>query len=284
MKPAMTPDTRPLSKMPLTLRVPRDGYALHAVAQAPGDPGAPLLVFSNSLLTDLSLWDAQAAALTGAYGVLRYDQAGHGQSQQPAGPVDFDTLGADLLAVMEAAGVHKAVCVGLSRGVPTALAAYRLAPARFTALVLCDGQACTGPGGAAAWAERIGGARASGMRAWAEATAGRWLTATVDAATRQRLTAMIGATPFAGFALCATALMRYDYTDVPGRISCPTLLIAGAEDGALPVTMATTLCPAIAGAQMHVIPQAGHVPCLEQPAAFTEALRGFLSTLPAPRR
>jgi len=264
-----------------TLAVSRPGYVLHAEAIAASRPDAPWVVFSNSLATDLSIWDAQAAALAGEFGVLRYDQAGHGRSGQPAQQIGFDDLGADLLAVMDAAGVRQAVFVGLSMGVPTVLAAHRMAPDRFTGIVLSDGQARTAPGGAAGWAERIEGARATAMADFATGTADRWLTDTSTPEIRQRLEAIIGGTPFAGFALCATALMDYDYTAELTKIACPTLLIAGAKDGAMPDSMAKILKTAIAGAEMTLIPDAGHVPCFEQPVAFTAALTAFLSRLPA---
>ena len=261
------------------MTVPRRGYDLHAEASPPASGDAPWVVFGNSLVTDLSIWDAQAAALAGRYGVLRYDQAGHGRSGLPPGPVNFDVLGGDLLAVMDAAGVDRAVYVGLSMGVPTGLAAHRLAAERFVALVLSDGQAATAPGGAAGWAERIEGARASGMDAFAAATAERWLTGGAGPELRARLIRMISATPFEGFALCATALKDYDYATELARIACPTLLIAGAEDGAMPEGMASRLKPAIAGAEMHVIEGAGHVPCLERPEAFSAILSRFLDAV-----
>lgn len=264
-----------------TLAVTRPGYTLHAEAISSSRPEAPWVVFSNSLVTDLSIWDAQAAALAGEYGVLRYDQAGHGRSGLPAHQIGFDDLGADLLAVMDAAEVQQAVFVGLSMGVPTGLAAHRLAADRFSGIVLCDGQARTAPGGAAGWAERIEGARNAGMAPFAAATAARWLTDTTAPEIHQRLEAMIGATSFDGFTLCATALMDYDYATELAQINCPTLLIAGAQDGAMPDSMAKNLKAAIAGAEMTLIPDAGHVPCFEQPAAFTATLTAFLSRLPS---
>ncbi|WP_245866672.1 alpha/beta fold hydrolase [Oceaniglobus roseus] len=259
-----------------TLSVPRDGYTLHAEAIPPASDDARWLVFGNSLVTDLSIWAAQAAALAGRYGILRYDQAGHGQSGVPQAAVDFDDLGGDLLAVMDAAGLRRATYVGLSMGVPTGLAAHAQSADRFSALVLSDGQAKTAPGGAASWAERIDGARAAGMGAFAEETAGRWLTEGATAAQRAELTAMIAATPFEGFESCATALKGYDYAEELQRIACPVLLLAGAQDGAMPEGMVTKLKPAIAGAEMQVIDGAGHVPCFEQPAAFTAHLTRFL--------
>lgn len=259
-----------------TMIVPRGSYDLHVHATAPDTAGAPWIVFGNSLVTDLTIWEAQAASLAGRYGILRYDQAGHGRSGVPIVDIDFDDLGADLLAVMDAAGVERAFYVGLSMGVPTGLSAHKLAPDRFMALAFSDGQAKTAPGGAAGWAERIGMAHAKGMDAFAAATAGRWLTEATGAEARTRLTQMIAATPFEGFKACATALKDYDYALELARITCPTLLIAGAQDGAMPKSMATNLQPAIAGAQMHVIEGAGHVPCFEQPEAFTAVLSDWL--------
>lgn len=262
--------------LPLTLRVERKGYELHAEAIAPDSPDAPWIVFGNSLVTDLTIWDAQAAVLAGRFGILRYDQAGHGRSGLPDKAIDFDNLGADLLAVMDAASVDRAIYVGLSMGVPTGLSAHRLDAGRFSALVFSDGQAKTAPGGAAGWAERIAGAQTSGMRAFAAATTDRWLTDATGPELRSRLADMIAGTSFEGFRFGATALMDYDYEDELSRIDCPTLLIAGAQDGAMPDGMASKLKPAITGSLMQIIAQAGHVPCFEQPGAFTEALMEFL--------
>ena len=263
-----------------TITVSRSGYDLHAEAIPSASGDAPWVIFGNSLMTDLSIWDAQVGALVGRYGILRYDQAGHGWSDVPTGPVDFDALGGDLLSVMDAAGVDRAIYVGLSMGVPTGLAAHSMEGDRFIALAFSDGQAKTAPGGAAGWTERIKSARASGMNAFAAATVDRWLTDGTGPGLRARLTRMIAATPFEGFEACAIALKDYDYAAELARITCPTLLIAGAQDCAMPEGMATKLKPAIAGSEMHVIEGAGHVPCFEQPEAFTAILQTFLDALP----
>jgi 3-oxoadipate enol-lactonase len=116
------------------------------------------------------------------------------------------------------------------------------------------------------------------MDAFAAATADRWLTGATGPEARARLFEMIAVTPFEGFRACATALMNYDYADELARIVCPTLLVVGAQDGAMPEGMATKLKPAIARSEMHVIDEAGHIPCFEQPDAFTAILSRFLET------
>lgn len=264
-----------------SLTVIREEYDLSVTVAPAARKDAPWLVFGNSLVTDQTIWDAQVKALSGRCGLLLYDQVGHGASGQPKSPVSFDDLGADLLAVMDAGGVDKAIYVGLSMGVPTGLAAHRLAADRFAGLVFSDGQAKTAAGGAAGWAERIENARQSGMDAFASATANRWLTSSADTDMRQRLISMIASTSFDGFSACATALMNYDYADVLATIKCPTLLLAGAEDGAIPQGMANNLQPAISGSVLHLIEGAGHVPCFEQPEAFTSHLMSFLEVIMA---
>ena len=68
--------------------------------QVDGPDGAPWLVLSNSLATNLTMWDDQARELGRAFRVLRYDQRGHGATEAPAGRYPFDLLIADALALI----------------------------------------------------------------------------------------------------------------------------------------------------------------------------------------
>lgn len=264
------------SKVPLSVR--RNGYSLHAELLPCARENAPWIVFGNSLVTDLKIWDAQVEVLSERFSILRYDQAGHGKSDLPPSPITFDDLGLDLLAVMDAASVDRAIYVGLSMGVPTGLAAHKLAAQRFAAFAFSDGQARTAPAGAAGWAQRIEGALQSGMNDFATETASRWLSDGARSDMRKKLISIIAATSFDGFRACATALMDYDYLDQLGLITCPTLLLVGANDGAMPQGMATKLLPAIDGATLAIIEGAGHVPCFEQPKLFTAHLTQFFET------
>ena len=66
-----------------------------------GGHDAPWLIFSNSLATNLSMWDDQARTLSGRFRILRYDQRGHGKTQAPEGLYPFATLLADAVALMD---------------------------------------------------------------------------------------------------------------------------------------------------------------------------------------
>ena len=88
----------------------------------PRDDGdAPWLVFSNSLATDLSLWDGQVARFADRFRILRYDTRGHGRTQASAPPYAFDLLTDDAVALMDAVGIDRTHWVGLSLGGSTGL-------------------------------------------------------------------------------------------------------------------------------------------------------------------
>ena len=97
-----------------------------------GAAGAPWLVFSNSLMTDLSLWDDQVAAYAGRFRILRYDQRGHGGSSMLPGPCRFDDLADDLIAVLDAFGVDSSGPNPATRSSSTRRAASRSARAGST--------------------------------------------------------------------------------------------------------------------------------------------------------
>tara|TARA_R110000868_G_scaffold198474_4_gene444895 strand:+ start:40957 stop:41742 length:786 start_codon:yes stop_codon:yes gene_type:complete len=254
-------------------RYPINGTTLNIQIDLVGEH-APWLVMSNSLVTDLSIWQQMLPAFQG-WNLLRYDQRGHGESDAPSGAVDFDLLSEDLLAVMDMAGASRAVCMGLSMGVPTTLAAYEKAPERFRALVLMDGLARAAATAKETWGARIAEAREGGMSGYAEITAKRWLTTPeTDPGTAEGLRAMIAGTSFAGFEACATALQTYDYAHVLPTLSLPVLLVAGLCDGAIGKTM-QEIADDI-GAQFQGIPEAGHVPCFERPETAGPVVATFL--------
>src|ERR1044071_1798593 len=136
-----------------------------------GREGAPWLVFSNSLATDLSMWDQQAQDFASSFRVLRYDQRGHGKTEAPGGRYTFDLLIADALALMDALKIDKANFCGLSMGGATALGLAQRHPDRMERVIVCDSGCASTPQSAQPWEERIAVAQKSGMEALVESTA-----------------------------------------------------------------------------------------------------------------
>ena len=74
-----------------------------------GNETGPWLTFSNSLATNLSMWDEQEAALAGDFRILRYDKRGHGRSAPVEGPYTFDDLIDDIVGLWDHLGIGGAI-------------------------------------------------------------------------------------------------------------------------------------------------------------------------------
>lgn len=231
---------------------------------------APWIVFANSLLTDLSIWDAQIAVLKNQFNLLRYDQRGHGKSDVSNEVLSFEILADDLIKLMDHFNIPKAIYVGLSMGVPTGLAAYN--QQRFEKMVFIDGQTKSASNASEAWQERIDFAVAHGIEKLAELTSERWLTSLEK---KSILASMMASTPLQGFVSAATALKNYDFSPLLSSIHCPVLLIAGAQDGKMPITM-QEMAKNMVYASYIEIENAGHVPCFEQSERVNQHLISFL--------
>lgn len=251
---------------------------LNYVVDGPAD--APWLVFSNSLATDLTLWDDQVRALSGAWQILRYDFRGHGQSETaPAARHDARTLADDLLSVMDAAGADKVCHVGVSMGALAGLAAAAQSPRRFAAMVCCNARLNSTALSAVDLAARADCARRDGMDALVEPTIHKWFGVAriaLDDAVRGRIAAMIAATGASDFAAYADGMKEYDLEMTTVEMAAPLLLLAGSDDGNIPQTfrMLAERHPHLGYAQ---IDGAGHLPNIHAPQAFNARLAEFLA-------
>lgn len=243
-----------------------------------GPAEAPVVVLSNSLSSNLAMWDDQIAALTRHYRVLRYDQRGHGQSAVMPGPYSFDVLADDVHGLVRHLGIESVHFVGLSMGGMTGQALAVRHPEIVKTLVLCDTSAHMPPPDM--WDERIALAREGGMAATSDATLGRWFTAPFHAARPdaiERVRQMIETTPVEGFAGCCMAIRDMNQiADLPG-IAAPTFVIVGAEDPSTPVSAAELIHQRISGSELVVIEDAAHLSNIEKADEFNTLLLDFLS-------
>jgi 3-oxoadipate enol-lactonase len=245
-----------------------------------GAEGLRWLVLSNSLATDLSLWDDQIPALTKIRRVARYDTRGHGASSAPDGPYSFDILVADMVAVMDALGIGEADIVGLSLGGMTAMGIALDHPGRVRKYVCSNARAIFPPAGLAMWDQRAALARDSGMAVIAEDTLPRWFTPAtlesrpevVDRARRQ-----IVGTSQSGYIACTAALKGLDYLRRLGTVTRPALYIAGEADGAAPADAMREMAAATPGGRFEMVAGAAHIANMEKPEAYDRLLVDFLS-------
>ena len=249
-----------------------------------GPQGAPWVTFSNSLATDLHLWDAQAALLTDRFRILRYDTRGHGKSESAPGSYDFAMLESDLIGLWDRLGIERSHLVGLSLGGSTGIGLAIHHPGRIISLAACDCRVTAPAAFRQAWEGRIEIALAQGMAGLVEETMGRWFTAATLAADPPELAkirAMIRATSVAGFIGCARALQGIDYLGEIHGISCPTLFVVGAADPAASPELAGAMQGRLAGSTLVELPGAAHISNIENAEAFNAAVIGFLDSVVA---
>jgi 3-oxoadipate enol-lactonase len=224
------------------------------------------------------MWDPQMPALTRTNRVVRFDHRGHGASPTPPGPYAIADMGADVIALLDRLAIETTSFVGLSLGgmVGMWLAAHH--PRRIEALVLI----CTSalPGAEEAWRTRASLVREQGTAAVAEAVVARWFT--TELAEREpelvsRMVAMVSATSADGYAACCGAIEGLDLRAECRRIGAPTLVVAGAQDPAMPPEehgwVITGLIP---GSRYVELSPAAHLANVEQPEAVTGLLQEHL--------
>ena len=249
-----------------------DGVRLRYRDEGPRE--APAIVFSNSLGTDLRMWEPQARALAGRFRVVRYDTRGHGRSGAPPGPYTLDQLGGDLLALLDTPGIARAHVCGLSLGGMTALWLAAHHPERVAHAVFANTAARIGS--VDSWEARIALVRAGGMAAVREVAVSRFFSAAFHAHhpdLTQHIGAMLEATPPQGYIGCCEALRAADLHDAVARITAPSLVIGGALDESTPPAQARALHAAIRGSELLILPDTAHLSNLEQAEAFTARLR-----------
>ena len=245
-----------------------------------GPEGAPWLMLSNSLATNLSMWDRQTAVLAENYRVLRYDQRGHGASDVPPGDYDFDLLADDAAALMQAHGIAACHFVGLSMGGMTAMGLGLNHPERLLSVTIANSRADTTKEFRDMFDSRIALALDEGMAPLVETTIARWFTESLREtapAFLDDVREMVRNTPPQGYAGCARAVQHVDYMARLGAIDKPVLLIAGAQDMATPADGMRAMQAAISGSQYIELNPASHLSNLEQPEAFTAAVQDFLA-------
>ena len=258
------------------MQVKSNGIAINC--RIDGPEGAPWLIWSNSLATNLDAWEQQASEFKSTFRILRYDQRGHGATEEPAGRYSFETLIADALGLMAALAIPKAHFAGLSMGGATALGLAEKHPERLDRVIVCDSGCQSSPASAQQWEERIAIAQKQGMEPLIEPTITRWFPPDVikaNPAYLDEVRRMIRSTPVNGFVGCAAALADHNYADAVGTVRRPVLFLVGEKDGVTPAAM-RKLHERLPGSRYVELAGAGHISNLDRPEGFNRAVGDFL--------
>jgi len=257
-----------------------NGVGLHVVIDGDDGTDKPWIVLSNSLGSNLSMWDDQIDELSKRYRVLRYDTRGHGGSDVPAGSYQLADLVTDVIGLMDAHSIDKAAFMGLSMGGMTGMGLALSHPQRFSGIVVCDARADAPDGFKQSWDDRAAFIRDKGMPALVDSTLERWLSPQFRQANPARtmwLGDMVANTSADGYIGCAMALKQLDYLKDLSKITIPVLYVGGEIDaGAMPEVM-QAMADATPGASYIQIADAAHIANVDKPAQFNQAISRFLA-------
>ncbi|MEP3332599.1 3-oxoadipate enol-lactonase [Sedimentitalea sp.] len=243
-----------------------------------GDPDGAPVVFSNSLGTDLRLWDPILPRLPKGLKFIRYDKRGHGLSSCPGAPYSMGALVRDAEQLLDLLEIQDCAFVGLSIGgmIAQGLAVKRLDLVR--AIVLSNTAAKIGT--ADMWNDRINAVKAGGIESLADAVMERWFSKAFRATPELVLWRnMLVRQPCDGYAGCSAAIAGTDFFTPTSGLRLPTLGIAGDQDGATPPDLVRETVNLIPGSQFHLMKGAGHLPCVENPVEYTRVLTQFLADI-----
>jgi 3-oxoadipate enol-lactonase len=251
-----------------------DGCSIHVEVEGPHN--APVLMLSNSLGTNLHMWDDQVAPWSRHFRLVRYDRRGHGQSSVPKGPYTMERLGRDVLAVIDTLDIAKINWCGLSMGgmVGQWLGAH--APDRVDKLVLSNTSSFFPD--KSIWEGRLKTVRDKGLAAIVDANMERWFTGEFREHNPQaiaRMREMFLATKADGYIGCGEAIRDMDHRPLLAKIDAPTLVIAGKHDPATTLEANEFICEHVPNADIAVLDTA-HIANVEQPKLYANTVLDFL--------
>jgi 3-oxoadipate enol-lactonase len=238
----------------------------------------PVVIFVNSLGTDFRIWLPLIDELTENWSLLLYDKRGHGLSDVGAAPYTIEDHARDLIGLADHLGIKRAILCGISVGGLIVQAVYKLRPDLVDKLVICDSAAKLGT--TESWNARIATVTEKGIGAIADGVLKVWFTpdfhqkrATDLAGYRNMLTRQT----IDGYNGTCVALREANYRPDAPKITVPTLVVVGDQDGSTPPDLVKSTADLIPGAQFEIIENAGHIPCVEQPEALAELMTAFIN-------
>ncbi len=241
----------------------------------------PVLWIHGYPLSNL-LWDFQIDGLADVCRLLTPDLRGHGGSEATEPPYSVGTFADDCADLLDHLGVTGPVVVaGLSMGGYIAFEFYRRYPERVAGMILAATRAgADSDEGKINRDKAAGVAIAEGVEVVVDGMLPKLLAP--DNLVEQEdmvefVREMMLATAEDGMVGALTAMRdRPDSTPLLAKIDVPVLIVHGEEDQLIPVSEAQSMQDAIPGSELVIVPAAGHLPNLEQPEVFNDAVRGYL--------
>ncbi len=248
-------------------------YELH------GPENADVIVLSNGIFMSTASWGYQVAELKKHFRVLVYDCRGMWKSDHPAGPYSLEMHADDLAGLLKALNFSKAHIAGISYGGEISLVFALLHPEMVRSLIISSSVSQLDP-----LLIAVGQSWAAAMQTRNPDTlyevtlpynfSEEYIHA--NAALLAASKARYGDMDFDSVSELMSAFVKLDLTPSLAKIEAPTLVIVGEDDILKPRKYSEIIASQIEGAELAVIPHAGHAVCLEQPGVFNDLVLGFV--------
>ena len=240
------------------------------------DFGKPeTIVFSNSLGTNLSMWDAVAEIVKTKFNILRYDTRGHGQSTINSETVSVEELGRDLLELLDSLKLEKVYFCGLSMGGLIGQWLGINAPERFQKIILANTAAKIGT--AESWNTRIDLVKTNGLNVLLKGTAERWFTPDFRERNPETVAAILEKfkqNSVQGYVANCASVRDANFREDLQNLKVPALIISGLQDEVTTVADGNFMQQEIPDSR-HVQLNANHLSAVELPEEFARAILEF---------
>ena len=242
------------------------------------------LIFIHGFPFDKSSWQPQMESLKTTHRVIAYDIRGFGKSTADNEKTSMSLFADDLIKLMDALEIDKAVACGLSMGGYILLNAVNRYPDRFKAIILSDTQCIAdSPEGKEKRYKTIEHIEAGGLNDFAEGFIKNvFCQESLDDKKElvQRIkTVVLTTSPETITGTLAALAERSEMGTSLSKITVPALILCGKEDKVTPLAQSEILHQHITGSTLHGIAQAGHLSNLEQPELFNRHVTEFISAL-----
>lgn len=242
-----------------------------------GNQSRPALVFSNSLGTNYTMWQAQIDALQDEFYLICYDTRGHGASNTPKGEWQIADLAKDVLGLLGHLNISQASFCGISMGglLGQYLAIYH--GDTFGRIIVSNTAAKIGQ--SQVWNDRIALINDQGLTPIAKIAASRWFTDNFiqnNPSLTDKLSQELAFGSSDGYAKCCAILANTDLRTDIANAAVPMLVIAGEHDPVTTVADGKYIVNTAPHAQLATI-GASHIANIEQAEAFNKLVREFLT-------
>lgn len=239
----------------------------------------PVLFLLHSLLSDRASFDAVVPRLSQSFRVIVPELPGFGQSEAVGGGL-ADIADRMAEVVKEGAGAGEAIVLGNGYGGFVALQMAIRHPDIATRLILADCGAAFSEPGREAFRNMAAASRAKGLSAITDVAMRRLFAPEFQAQhpdlMRDRREAFLRTDPEVFRAAC-DALAELDLRPQLGQVKVPVLVLVGEHDEATPPPMSRELAAGLPQARLTIIPGCAHVPQLQSPGIFLDAIGDFMT-------